>query len=170
MRGAEMPVKVLNRKVALLFIVVAAVFVNSAQCKCANRIIYIEGRLTGFVTDGLSIKVDVTPDPNWEPQPSIVISDGWFSGRVYFDSTKSEGQHKDDCSRTPEKVEVILLQNGISLDRVTLAVSKAFVKSQRDYKLRLPITLHIRKAVGRSSAEAVALIGSFSAGLRPFDA
>jgi hypothetical protein len=51
-------------------------FAAHGVCKCVNRIIYVEGRVLGPITDGLRVRVEVTPDPNWEPQPDIVLKDG----------------------------------------------------------------------------------------------
>lgn len=111
--------------------------------KCANRVIHIEGSLDGVSTDGLKIALEVMPDPNWEPQPEISIKDTRFVGDVLFNGTKSEGRVRDDCSRVPQLVEVVLLKNGQEVNRVRLEIAKDFVKDKLgDYKLRTPITLH----------------------------
>ncbi len=99
------------RKIALTTLAAGLLFVAPGICKCAHRTIYIEGSVVGAVTYGLSVKVEVTPDPNWEPQPTISIKDAKFSGKVYFDATKSEGRVRDDCTRIPDRVEVVLLKN-----------------------------------------------------------
>lgn len=134
------------RSLAVLVVTVGSLCTTPpAACKCVNRIIYIEGSIVGSDNDGLSVKVKVvvTPDPNWEPQPEISIKDGKFSGEVYFDATKSEGRARDNCSRVPEEVEVVLLMDGREVNRIRLNVSKAFRRDVRhDYKLRSPIVLH----------------------------
>jgi hypothetical protein len=123
--------------------VAAALFAAPGICKCRHRIIHVEGSIVSPATDGLSVKVEVTPDPNWEPQPEVSVKDGKFAGEVYFDATKSEGRVRDNCSRIPERVEVVMLKDGHEVDRVRLDVSKAFVKDElHNYKLRSPITLH----------------------------
>lgn len=117
-------------------------FAAPGMCKCVHRIIHIEGSIAGSTLDGLAVKAEVTPDPNWEPQPEISIKDGKFVGVVYFDATKSEGRVRDDCSRVPETVEVVLFRDGHEVDRVRLDVSKAFIRDeQHNYKLRTSLTL-----------------------------
>jgi hypothetical protein len=111
--------------------------------KCANRLIHVEGRVDGVSRSGLRILVQVTPDPNWEPQPEIAIKDGSFVGTVLFNATKSEGRVRDDCSRRPIKVDVVLLKEGHEVSRVRLEISHDFVKNKLgDYELRSPIMLH----------------------------
>ena len=112
-------------------------------CKCANRFIYIDAQLIGPTNDGLRLKVEVTPDPNWEPQPEITIKDGKANGRIYFNTTKSEGHFRDNCSRVPTTVKLLLFNGDREIDRVQLDISKDFVKTElRDYKPRLSAKLH----------------------------
>jgi hypothetical protein len=114
-------------------------------CKCVNRIIYVGGSILGPIADGLKVMVEVTPDPNWEPQPDIVIKDGKFAGEVYFNATKAEGRVRDNCSRVPTTVEVLLLKDGREVNRVRLDVFKDFTKNERnDYKPRSPILLQVK--------------------------
>jgi hypothetical protein len=118
-------------------------FATPGISKCVHRIIHVEGNIVSPRSDGMIVRVEVTPDPNWEPQPEISVKDGKFAGEVYFDATKSEGRVRDNCSRVPERVEVVLLKDGHEIDRVRLDVPKAFAKDElHDYKLRSPITLH----------------------------
>jgi DNA-binding NarL/FixJ family response regulator len=111
--------------------------------KCANQLIHIEGSVHGASSKEFRISVDVTPDPNWEPQVEIPIEDGMFAGTVLFNSTESEGRVEDDCSRTPKIVQVTLLKDGHEVDRVRLDIARDFVKDKAgEYKLRSPVILH----------------------------
>jgi len=131
------------RNIAALVAAAASLLATAAVGKCVHRIIHVEGQIVGPSSDGLTLRVEVTPDPNWEPQPEIPIKDGKFAGVVYFDATKSEGRVRDDCSRIRETVVVTLLKDGHELDRIQLEVSKAFRRDElHDYKLRSPIALH----------------------------
>jgi hypothetical protein len=104
-----------------------------------------DGSIVGPANGGLTVKVEVIPDPNWELQPEITIKEGKFAGDVYFDATKSEGRVRDDCSRVPETVQVVLLKDGHEADRVQLDVSKAFRRDElHNYKLRSSITLRLQ--------------------------
>jgi hypothetical protein len=115
------------------------------MCKCVNRIIYVDGSIVGPITDRLKVIVEVTPDPNWEPQPNIAINGDKFAGEVYFNATKSEGRVRDNCSRVPTIVAVLLLKDGHEVNRVQLDVSKEFIRNeQHDYKARSPIMLHVK--------------------------
>jgi hypothetical protein len=52
---------------------------------------------------------------------------------------------RDNCSRVPTTVEVLLLRDGIEVNRVRLDVSKDFTKNERhDYKPRSPIMLDFK--------------------------
>jgi hypothetical protein len=111
--------------------------------KCANKYIYISGKIVGPTNSQLKIEVQTTPDANWEPQPAIALRQGAFDGKVYFDSTKTEGTTNDDCSRAPEKVRVALLNEGRQIDLVQLDISKDFIKNKMgDYELRSSVELH----------------------------
>jgi hypothetical protein len=135
-----------NRRPCVMLAATILLFASPAVCKCGRRIIYIEGTVLGTLTDAVKVKVEVAPDPNWEPQPEIVIEDGRFVGRVYFDATKSEGRVRDNCSRVPKTVEVLLLKNGHELDRVRLDISKEFTRNKLDdYRPRAPIILHVTR-------------------------
>jgi hypothetical protein len=117
--------------------------VGVSLSKCANRVIHVEGSLDGGSTDGYGIVLQVTPDPNREPQPEIAIKDGRFSGDAVFNGTKSEGNVRDDCSRVPQIVDVVLLKKGQELSRARLEIAKDFVRDKLgDYKLRTPVILH----------------------------
>ena len=131
------------RGVALLGIAVELlVTAPPAICKCVHNSIYVEGSVYGPAGAKFKLRVEVTPDPNWEPQPDLSVKDGRFKGVVYFDTTKSEGRVRDNCSRVPEGVDVVLLKDGREVDRVHLDASKAFVKDkQHGYKLRKPVML-----------------------------
>jgi len=132
------------RRLALVIAAIMLLFAGPGVCKCAMRIIFVEGTILGPVTEDLKVIVEVTPDPNWDPQPEIVLKDGKFVGKVYFDATKSEGRVRDDCSRVPKTVEVLLLRNGHEVNRVRLDISKEFTRNKlHDYKPRSPILLHI---------------------------
>jgi len=131
------------RRRALLVAPAILLFASPGMCKCAMRIIFVEGAVLGPITDDLKVIVKVSPDPNWEPQPEIVLKDGKFVGKAYFDATKSEGRVRDNCSRVPETVEVLLLKNGHEVNRVRLDISKEFTRNKmHDYKPRSPILLH----------------------------
>src|SRR6266404_983996 len=95
-----------------VFAIAAALFAAPGVCKCVHRIIHVDGSIVSAASDGMTVKVEVTPDPNWEPQPEISVKGGSFAGEIYFDATESEGRVRDNCSRVPEKVEVILLKDG----------------------------------------------------------
>ncbi len=111
--------------------------------KCPNKFIYITGRVSGPDDSQLQIKVEVTPDANWEPQPAIKLDHGTFDGKVYFDSTKAEGTTQDVCSRVPEAVRVELYKDRTLLDSIQLDISKDFIKNKfGDYKLRSALVLH----------------------------
>jgi hypothetical protein len=117
---------------------VLLLFATPGVCKCANRFIYVDAQLAGPASDGLRIKVEVTPDPNWEPQPEIAISNGEIHGKVYFNTTKSEGHSRDNCSRVPKRVDLVVLNGEHEIDRVRLDIAKDFVKTElRDYKPRM---------------------------------
>jgi hypothetical protein len=110
--------------------------------KCANLLIHIEGRVDGDSSNS-KIVVLVVPDPNWEPQPEISMKDGTFVDTVLFNVTKSEGRVRDDCSRVPKTVDVVLLKYGHEVNRVRLDISRDFARNKLgDYKLRSPILLH----------------------------
>jgi hypothetical protein len=128
---------------AALLLLMVVLPSGTTLSKCANRLIHLEGRVDGISRNGLRILVQVTPDPNWEPQSEIAIKDGSFVGTVLFNATKSEGRVRDDCSRVPKKVYVVLLKNDHEVNRVQLDISQDFVKDKLgDYKLRSPIMLH----------------------------
>jgi hypothetical protein len=117
--------------------------VEVSLSKCANRVIHIEGSLDRGSTDGFRIVMHVKPDPNWEPQPEIAIRDGKFSGDALFNGTKSEGNVRDDCSRVPQIVDVILLKKGQEVSRARLEIAKDFVRDKLgDYTIRTPVILH----------------------------
>ena len=116
---------------------------SSVEAKCGNSIIYIDGVITGVMSD-TTVSVQVTPDPNWEPQPSIAVkADETFRAMVYFDRTKAEGRIHDNCSRKPDDVTVQLLKNGRTADQVHLTIKHDFVaKGRLDYETREPVKLH----------------------------
>ena len=126
----------------VLSLVVVLTMTQDAMAKCANRIIHIEGSIVGASSEGLTIVVQVAPEPNWEPQPEIRIRDGQFAGMVLFDATASEGKVRDNCSRVPDSVKVVLFRNDSELALQRLAIAKDFLKSKNgDYRLRSPILL-----------------------------
>jgi hypothetical protein len=128
------------RATLLLFMAVLPSGITLA--KCANRLIHIEGRVDGDSSNA-RIVVQVTPDPNWGPQPEISMKDGTFVGTVLFNATKSEGRVRDDCSRVPKIVDVVLVKDGHEVSRVRLDISRDFVRNKSgDYNLRAPIALH----------------------------
>ncbi len=132
------------RKRTVLISITMLLIAGHGVCKCAKRIIFVDGTVLGPITDDLKVLVEVTPDPNSEVQPEIVIKDGKFVGKVYFDATKSEGRVRDDCSRVPETVEILLLKNGHEVNRVRIDVSKGFTRNKlHDYTPRSPIILHV---------------------------
>jgi hypothetical protein len=91
----------------------------------------------------LTISVQISPDSNRARQPEIAVKDGKFSGTAYFDSTKAEGRVKDNCSRFPETVDVVLSREGQKVDQTQLNISKDYVRDKNgDVKLRSSITLH----------------------------
>lgn len=130
------------RSLAPITIAFVLLFVTPAITKCVNRFIEIKGEIVGKISDDLQLAVEVTPDPNWEPQGKIKIKNGKFEGTIFFNTTKSEGRTRDNCSRTPDTVEVILLEGETEINRVRLLISKDFVKNKlHDYELRSPIQL-----------------------------
>jgi hypothetical protein len=133
----------LYAKLALLMIATVSLFAAPSTSKCVNRIIYVDGSIVGPVIDDLKVTVEVTPDPNWEPQPDISIKDAKFAGEVYFNATKAEGRVRDDCSRVPTTVEVLLVKHGREVNRVRLDVSREFTKNQQGYRTRSPILLRV---------------------------
>jgi hypothetical protein len=136
-------VTTVNRIVVLLTVATLLMFAVPSECKCVNRAIQIEGVIAGPSTGNFKIAVQVIPDPNQAQEAEIVINDHKFGGMAYFDSTKAEGRLKDNCSRVPEIVEVVLLKDGQEIDRIRLNISRDYVKDKiGDYKLRSPITLH----------------------------
>lgn len=112
------------------------------EAKCGNSFIYIEGAIIGTVAD-VTVSVQVSPDPNWEPQPAISINkDGKFQAKVYFDRTNSEGRLHDNCSREPNTVTVQTMRDGRLIDQVRLAIKHDFVMKDRfDYQARSPVEL-----------------------------
>jgi hypothetical protein len=126
----------------MLSILMAVLVSRAAWAKCANEVIHIEGSIVGVSGEGLRIAIKVSPDPNWEPQPEIRIENGKFAGEVLFDSTKSEGRVRDNCSRVPGFVRVSLSRNDQQLALRELAIKKDFVKSKNgDYRLRSALEL-----------------------------
>jgi hypothetical protein len=130
----------------ITFFLLAALLVSGeALGKCGNLIIHITGSIDGITGDDLRIMAQVMPPSNWEPQPEIPIKGGRFAGMVLFDRTKSEGRAKDDCSRAPDSLDVVLLRNDQELSRLRLDITKDFVREKTgDYKLRTPIVLRSR--------------------------
>jgi hypothetical protein len=132
-------------RILVLLVVAFLLFATGAVCKCANRTIRLAGVIEGAAADGIEIAVQVTPDPNWEPQPEILIKDHKFVATVYFNIAKSEGLVRDNCSRVPETLEVVLLKDSREVDRAKLDVARDLTKDKvGDYKVRSPITLHSR--------------------------
>jgi hypothetical protein len=131
---------------ALVLLVVLITASAAGFCKCANRFIYVEGHITSTARSGLEIVVQTTPDANWEPQPKMAIQEGRFAGRVYFDSTKSEGHFAhDDCSRTPKIIRLLLVENGHQVDSIQLSIEKDFVRDGGgEYKIRRPVEFHLK--------------------------
>jgi hypothetical protein len=129
----------LKRVFALL---TACLIPSAILAKCGNSAIVIKGLITGSI-DGSTVSVQVVPDPNWEPQPAIVIeSNGQFEVSVYFDRTEA-GHVRESCSRKPRTVTVQLRRNGRLIDQVALEITRDFVSEHNtDYKLRSPVTLH----------------------------
>jgi hypothetical protein len=144
-KEAQEALKVMHHVRQILAVTVLLLSAVPAVCKCANRFIYIDGQLWDSPGGNYSIKVEVTPDPNWEPQPGIVINAGVIKGKVLFNTTKAEGHFKDNCSRSPKTVEVVRLNGDREVDRVKLAISKDLVKTEaHDYRPRESIKLHAR--------------------------
>lgn len=134
----------MRRKIMVCSLVLTAGFLPMSQgiAKCAHHIIYVEGNIASASNQKLAVKIEVTPDANWEPQPEVLLSEGKFTGELYFDATRAEGRRRDNCSRAPETVDVILFQDGHEVDRAHLDVSKDFVRDPKhDYRLRSPINL-----------------------------
>ena len=130
---------------AILLLSMALVTAGEASAKCGNLIIRIEGRIEGGRGDDLRVVVDVTPAPNWEPQPEIPIKGQAFVGDALFDRTKSEERVRDACSRVPDSLDVRLLRKGLELSRVRLHIKQDFVREKGgNYNLRSPIVLHSR--------------------------
>lgn len=132
------------RTVVLILVLMTASV--AGVCKCANRFIYVEGHVTSTAGSGLEIVVQTTPDANWEPQPKIAVKEGKFAGRIYFDSTKSEGRFAhDDCSRAPNSVRLLLIENGRQVDLIQLSIEKDFVRDKGgDYKILSPVEFHVK--------------------------
>lgn len=130
---------------ACVLVLIAMMVSVTGVCKCANRFVYVEGRINGPTAEDVEVIVQTIPDANWEPQPTIAVNRGSFEGRIYFDATKSEGRTRDNCSRVPKTVKVLLLKHGQQIDSIQLDISKEFVRDRSgDYKLRLPIEFHLR--------------------------
>jgi hypothetical protein len=132
------------RKIILCLLLLVAGFLSMSRAiaKCVHHIIYVQGNVAKAANQKLAVKIVVSPDPNWEPQPEVVLAEGKLTGEVYFDATKSEGRRRDNCSRAPETVDVILLQDGREVDRARLDVAKDFVRDPKhNYRLRSPISL-----------------------------
>jgi hypothetical protein len=134
------------RKPALLVPVALLLLSQGGAGKCVNRVIQLEGVIAGPSGGDLTVSVQVTPESNWEPQPEIVIKDHKFSATVLFNPVKWEDRLKrNDCSRLPESLEVVLLKDGSNIDVKKLEIARDFVKDKLgDYKLRSPITLHTK--------------------------
>ena len=134
---------VVYEKLALVTVATLSLFAFPGACKCVQRAIYINGSIVGPITDDLKVIAEVTPDPNWDRQPEIVLKHGKFAGEVYFDATKSEGRLRDNCSRVPTTVDVVLLKGGREVNRVHLDVPKEFTTDERhDYRTGSPIVLY----------------------------
>jgi hypothetical protein len=127
----------------VMLLLLMAVFASSAAwAKCANEVIHIEGSIVGSGGEGFRVAIKVSPDPNWEPQPEIRIDNGKFAGEVLFNSTKSEGRVRDNCSRVPASVRVSLSLNDQQVALRELAIKKDFVKGKNgDYRLRTALVL-----------------------------
>jgi len=129
------------------FLAIASVILAvsaAAMAKCGNLTIHVNGRILGPPDKSMRIVIDVEPDPNWSPQPAIALDAGEFAGDLYFDSTKAEGKRRDDCSREPRKMLILLLKNGQELDRMQLDIPRDFVKTSTGYRVRVPVELHSR--------------------------
>ena len=114
-------------------------------CKCANRFIWVEGHIAGRGSSDLEIIAQTVPNANWEAQPKITVRDGKFSGRVYFDSTKSEGRFTHNCSRVPIVVRLLLIKNGQQVDSIQLNIDKDFTRDKTgDYKILSPVEFRLR--------------------------
>jgi hypothetical protein len=127
---------------APIIVLMAVLLSTTTVAKCANRLIHITGDIVSVASEGLKVDVKVVPDPNWEPQFEIALQDGKFVGTVVFNATKAERNVRDDCSRAPKEIEIVLLNEGRELDRARLTISKDFVKNKvGDYELRSPVVL-----------------------------
>jgi hypothetical protein len=131
------------RTLVLLFVLLLASAAGFS--KCANRFIFVEGHIAGAEGSRLEIVVQTTPDANRD-QPKITIQERNFAGRIYFDSTKSEGRFtRDDCSRVPTTVRLLLFDNGHQVDSILLSIERDFTRDKGgDFKMRSPVEFHLK--------------------------
>ncbi len=117
---------------------------GSARAKCREIYISLEGEVKGAVTAGDQIVIEISPDSNTVADP-VVLKDGYFKAKVAFDTTRSGGRFRHDCSRRPANVTTILLSNAKEQDRSTLTIEDNFSRDREgDYSLSTPIVLHNR--------------------------
>jgi len=129
----------------VVLVVIALASSVAGFCKCANRFVYVSGHISGQDIGGVVVGVRTIPDANWELQPEITINEGSFKGKLNFDTTKSEGRIRDNCSRNPKIVEILLFRHGQQVDSISRDISKDFTKdASGDYKLRVPIEFRLQ--------------------------
>ena len=117
---------------------------GNVWAKCARSAIAIDGLISGPAA-GSSVFVQVLPDPNWEPEPAVVVdSNGRFHATVYFNMYSGAGWLvSDKCLRNPATVTLRLYRNSRLLDQVALEIKQDFVSQNIiDFRLRSPVILH----------------------------
>jgi hypothetical protein len=134
----------LTERLALMTLLM--LLVTSAPCfgKCANRFIYVNAQIVGGSDARLRVIARVEPDPS-VPQPRLVIQSGTVRGKLLFNSTRAERRRRDDCSRVPKTIELLLLDGERELDRARLDLAKDFIVTKlQDYEPRTAVTLRAR--------------------------
>lgn len=115
----------------------------STSAKCGPMLIRISGEAKTHSADR-KVLITVTPDPK-SVTPSIFVEGDKFEADVYYDPFKSYSRlFGYNCTKTPERVIVSLLENGKEVDKAELVFSKAF-KADGDGGYILRSKLHLGK-------------------------
>jgi hypothetical protein len=137
------------------FAVVSLLMASDADAKCGRLHVHVTGAVVGISTQPVAIRVVLDPDQGTLSN-SIEVRDGKFSDAVPFDTYRSERgkRGKDDCSRVPEAVTIVVLHDEEVVCRRELEIKGMFRRDKAgDYHTRRSLQILFNSGNGVTSCE-----------------
>lgn len=130
--------------VGIVLVLVLAGLAGESAAKCRSLLVRIEGRLEGSLDGSEALEIELEPDAQVKQKPVVIKTDGSFDVTLSFYTLN--GLKREDCSRKPKAVVVLLRRKGELLRSVRLEIGRDFVPAgDGDFRVREPVLLRTDK-------------------------